>query len=593
MKQFFVTLFGSIIGVIIGSFLTLILVIMGIGAMFSAMSADAEQSAGLPQGRLVLEVDLREPRLDQPSRSPFAFAEPASIVDLVRLLDRAENDPRVAGLFIRANEFGMAPAQAEEINRAIASFRESGRPVIVHSQGFNSTSVTTYLAVASADEIWLQDTASFATAGLAGEVGFFGDALERFEIDADFIQFLEYKNAPNTYTENGFTPEHLEATLSYFNSIYDTAIANAAAGRTIDADNMRTLIEASPYSAEDALESGLVDQLGHVAAARQAAIGRAGGGATIADIEDYRFSGVLDQNGPRIALIEGQGSIVTGDALASPFGGDPMIGGDAMAEAISHAAATPGVEAIIVRVDSPGGSSIASDQVWDAIRRAQGNGLPVVVSMGSAAASGGYYIAAPADHIVANASTITGSIGVFGGKINLGGAFGLLGVNFEQVSVGGEFAGAYSANENWTPEQREAIEAGLSEIYDDFTQRVAEGRDLSAERVSEIARGRVWTGQQALELGLVDEVGGFMDAVAAARRLAGIEENRTVHLQRFPRERTPFEAFQELFGVSAEGAQSLAQLNALMNTPEFQALMEARQANSSGQELRSPAVQPR
>lgn len=593
MKQFFVTLFGSIIGVIIGSFLTLFLLFVGIGALLGAMSAEAEQSTGLPAGRIVLEIDLRDPRLDQPSRSPFAFAESASIVDLVRLLDRAERDERVAGLFIRANEFGMAPAHAEEINRAIASFRESGRSVVVHSQGFNSTSVTTYLAVASADEIWLQDTASFATAGLAGEVGFYGDALERFEIDADFIQFLEYKNAPNIYTEGGFTPEHLEATLAYFNSIYETAIANAAAGRSIDPDGLRGLIEASPHSAEAAQEAGLVDQLGHVAAARQAAIGRAGGGATIADIEDYRFSGVLIQHGPRIALVEGQGAIVTGAGIASPFGGDPMIGGDSMAEAISNAAAAPGVQAIIVRVDSPGGSSIASDQVWDAVRRAQADGVPVVISMGSSATSGGYYIAAPADYIIANAATLTGSIGVYGGKVNIGGAFGLLGVNFEQVSVGGEFAGAYSANENWTPEQRDAIESGLSEIYDDFTQRVAEGRELTAERVSEIARGRVWTGEQALELGLVDEIGGFMEAVAAARRLANIPETQSINLQRFPRERTPFEAFQELFGVSAEGAQSLAQLNALMSSPEFQALMEARQASGPGQELRSPAVQPR
>jgi protease-4 len=213
--------------------------------------------------------------------------------------------------------------------------------------------------------------------------------------------------------------------------------------------------------------------------------------------------------------------------------------------------------------------------------------------MGASAASGGYYIAAPADHIIANATTLTGSIGVYGGKINLEGAFGLIGINFEQVSVGGDFAGAYSANENWTESQRAAIEAELGNIYEDFTQRVAEGRDLSGERVAEIARGRVWTGAQAEELGLVDEIGGFMEAVAAARRLAGIDADESVSIQRYPRERTPFEAFQELFGVSADGAQSLAQLNALMNSPEMQALIEARQAAQPGQELRSPAIQPR
>ncbi|WP_421785950.1 signal peptide peptidase SppA [Hyphobacterium sp.] len=593
MKQFFITLFGSILGVIIGSVLAIILLFIVLGAFIAAMTADAEEAAGLPSGRLVLELDLREGRLDQQSRSPFAFAEPAPIVDVVRLLDRAGRDDRVAGLFVRANEFGMSPAQAEELNRAIAAFRETGRPVIVHSQGFNSTSVTTYLAVASADEIWLQDTASFATAGLAGEVGFFGAALDRFEIDADFIQFLEYKNAPNAYTEDGFTPEHLEATLSYFGSIYDTAIANAAAGRTLDAARLQTLIEQAPHSAEAARESGLVDQLGHVAAARAAILERAGGNAEFAELEDYRLSGALNAYGPRIALVEGQGAIVTGDGVSSPFGGNPLIGGDAMAEAITNAAEANGTRAIIVRIDSPGGSSIASDQIWDAVRRAQDDGIPVVVSMGAAAASGGYYIAAPADHIIANATTLTGSIGVYGGKINLDGAFGLIGINFEQVSVGGEFAGAYSPNESWTDSQRAAIEAELGNVYEDFTERVAEGRDLSRERVAEIARGRVWTGEQALERGLVDEIGGFMEAVDAARRLAGINAGQSVSIQRFPRERTPFEAFQELFGVSADSAQSLARLNAIMEAPEMRALIEARQAAQPGQELRSPVIQPR
>ncbi|MBI1236647.1 MAG: signal peptide peptidase SppA [Alphaproteobacteria bacterium] len=593
MKQFFVTLFGSIIGVIIGSILTLFILIFGIAGLISAMGASAAEDTGLPAGRFVLEVDLRESRLDQPTRSPFAFAESTSVVDLVRLLDRAGRDSRVAGLFIRANEFGMTPAQAEEINRAIAAFRESDRPVIVHSQGFVGTSVTNYLAISSADEIWLQDTASFSTSGLAGEVPFYGAALERFEVDAEFIQFLEYKNAPNTYTETGFTPEHLEATLSYFGSIYDVALANAAAGRNLDLEAFRTLIESAPHSAEAAASAGLVDQLGHVAAARQAVIDRAGGNVTLANIEDYRFSGVLAEQGPRIALIEGQGAIVTGPGIVSPFGGDPVIGGDAMAEAITNAASASAIRAIILRIDSPGGSSVASDQIWDAIRRAQDRGIPVVVSMGGAAASGGYYIAAPADYIVSNATTLTGSIGVYGGKISLGETFGLIGVNFEEVAVGGEFATANSASSPWTDEQRAAVEAQLADIYEDFTQRVADGREIGIEAVREIARGRVWTGEQALENGLVDEIGGLMEAIAAARRLAGIEEDATVNLQRFPRERTPFEAFQELFGVSAEGAQSLAQLNALMNSPEFRALMEARQSAGTGNELRTRSVQPR
>ncbi|WP_421792324.1 signal peptide peptidase SppA [Hyphobacterium sp.] len=592
MKQFFITLFGSIVGVIIGSILTVFLLIFGLIGLFASLGADASENAALPPGRMVLEIDLREPRLDQPSRSPFAFADPASLVDLVRLIDRAGDDNRVAGLFIRANEFGMAAAEAEEIHRALSAFRETGRPVLVHSQGFSGTSVTNYLAVSGADEIWLQDTANFSSAGLSGEIAFYGDTLERIGADAEFIRLFEYKNGPNGFTESGFTPEHLESTLSYFQSIYDTALEQSAQGRGIDLESLRELIENSPHSAEDAQAAGLVDELSHVAAARDAAIRLAGGNATITDIEDYRLSGVLIRPGPRIALVEGQGAIVTGSGISSPFGGEPVIGGDSMAEAISAAAAA-NPESIIVRVDSPGGSSIASDQIWDAIRRAREDGIPVVVSMGGAAASGGYYIAAPADHIVANATTITGSIGVYGGKIDLGETFGLLGVNFEQVTVGGEFASAYSGSESWTESQRNAVEETLVDIYQDFTSRVAEGRGMDLSDVENIARGRVWTGEQALANGLVDEIGGFMEAVAAARELAGIEAEQTVNLQRFPRQQTPFEAFQDIFGVSAEGAQSLAQLNALMNTPEFRVLMEARQANQQGRELRGNPIEPR
>jgi len=292
-------------------------------------------------------------------------------------------------------------------------------------------------------------------------------------------------------------------------------------------------------------------------------------------------------------LIEGQGAIVTGDGLSGPFGGEEMIGGDFMAEAILDAAEDPNVRAIVVRVDSPGGSAIASDQIWFAINRAREAGKPVVVSMASLAASGGYYIAAPADYVLAHGTTLTGSIGVLGGKIVLDGTFDMVGLNVETVSVGGEYTTAMSGAEAWTESQRAAYRGQMEQVYEDFTQRVADGRDLPLERVLEIARGRVWTGQQALDLGLVDEIGGFRDAIAVAKQLAGIAPESDVRLRRFPRERTPLEAFQEMFGVTADTAETAARLNALMELPEVQAALQARQASQqTGVQMRTTSQVP-
>jgi len=592
MKQFWITFFGSIVGVIVGSVLAVIVMVFLIGAMIAAAVEGAENDTALPRDGMVLELDLRTPRLDSPSRSPFAFAEPLSVVDIVRTLEHAETDNRVQGVLIRANEFGMAPGMAEEMREAIADFQEAGKFVITHAQGFESPSVTGYFAVSGSDEIWLQDTASFTPAGLAAEVMFLGGLFEHFNAQPQFEQFHEYKNAANTYTETGFTEAHREATTSYMGSIYDTAVAAVAGDRGFSVDQVRSLFEASPHTAEDALDAGLVDRLGHVVDAREAALDRAGTGSEVVELTVYfNQSAPAWSHSPVIALIEGQGAIVTGDADQNPLGGDEMIGGDFTSEAILAAAEDPDVRAIVLRVDSPGGSAIASDQIWHAVNRAREAGKPVVVSMASLAASGGYYMAAPADYVLAHATTLTGSIGVLGGKIVLDETFGMVGLNVETVSVGGEYATAMSSQQAWTESQRTAFRNQMEDIYEDFTQRVADGRDLPLERVLEIARGRVWTGAQALDLGLVDEIGGFRDAVDAAKELAGIAPESNVRLRRFPRQRTPLEAFQELFGVSAESAETAARLNALMELPEVRAAIEARQ-EQPGVQMRSHAATP-
>jgi protease-4 len=594
MKQFWITFFGSVTGVVIASIITPIVFFIILAMMVDNALRNADTAETLPRAGIVLELDMREARLDQPSRNPFSFGQPTAIVDLVRALEIAESDNRVSGLFIRANEFGVSPGAAEELRGAIESFQDSGKFVVAHAQGFEGTSVTAYYAVAGVGEIWMQDTSGFAAAGLSAEIPFLGGLFEQFNADAEFVQFYEYKNAANTYTESELTEAHREAATSYMTSIYDSAVSSIASDRDIEEDALRAIFENSPYSAEQAEQAGLVDRLGHVIDARESAIRRVGGGGNVLAMADYAEAALNGwRTGPVIALVEGQGAIVTGGETQSVLDDSQMIGGDAMSASILSAANDPQVRAIVIRVDSPGGSAIASDQIWDTIGRAQEAGKPVVVSMASVAASGGYYIAAPADYVLAHETTLTGSIGVLGGKVNLAETFGMVGLNFETIAVGGEYATAYSGTQSFSETQLEAYRSQMEDVYEDFTERVAEGRDLPLERVLEIARGRVWTGAQAMEIGLVDEIGGLRAAVDAAKELAGIAPDARVQLKRFPQERDPFEAFQELFGVSAQSAQAAARVNALMELPEVRAAMEARRAmDTRGVQMRAYPAQP-
>lgn len=592
MRQFWVTFFGSIAGVFVGAILMAVFLIFLIGGLISSAVQSADSAAApLPGRAMVLELDLRTPRTDQPSASPFAFANPLSITELVTTLTRAQSDGRVSGVFVRANEFGLPPGQAEEIRAALGRFSQSGKFVIAHAQGFEGTAVSNYFAVGGVDSLWLQDTSSFSAVGLASETLFLGGLFEQFDAQPEFVQFYEYKNAADVYTQSDYTEAHREATLSWLGSLFDTAMAGLAADRGLDQTDLTRIITSGPYSAEQALEAGLVDALGHVAEARAAALARAGNGARFVELQTYARTPAGLGSGPVIALVGGQGPIVTGDPEVG-FGGQDMIGGDPLSDAIDAAAGDDAVRAIVLRVDSPGGSAIASDQIWDAVLRARQAGKPVVVSMGTLAASGGYYIAAPADLIVANASTLTGSIGMLGGKVVLDGALQRLGLNLEPLSVGGEYTLAFSTATPWTDTQRAAYQRLSEDIYEDFTERVAEGRDLPLSRVQDIARGRVWTGAQAAERGLVDRIGGLHEAVDAARELAGIGADETVQLRRYPAPPTPLEAFQELFGISADSAEAAAQLNALLSLPEVQAALQARHQAQTGGRLYEPAAVP-
>jgi len=589
MRQFWLTLFGSVIGVVLGTALIIIFLVFMLGGFIGTALQSASSAPARALGQsIVLEIDLRDLRMDQANTSPFAFSAPLSTTELSMALERASTDDQVAGLFIRANTLSLPTAQAEEINGLIETFSNSGKFVIAHAQGFESPSLTGYFAVSSADEIWIQETAPFMASGLSADTLFLGGLFERFGVTPQFIQRHEFKTAVNTYTETEFTPAHREATLGWLNSMFSTAVAIMAEQRNMNAETFTERLINAPYSAEQSLQAGLVDQIGHVAEARRTSLEQAGLQAQFMDIERYHRlpQRTLTPNTAVIALVGGQGSIITGESL-SQLGGGTTIGSDTLAAAIDAAASDARVQAIILRIDSPGGSAVASDQIWDAVLRARQSGKPVIASLGNTAASGGYYIASGADLIVANATTLTGSIGVFTGKFVIGDALTDLGIALEPLSVGGDFTTANSPATVWTDTQATAQSRLADDVYTDFTGRVASGRDLPLSRVDEIARGRVWTGAQALDLGLVDRLGGLNTAIAAARELAAIDADSELILRPYPTPPSTLEALENLLGTSAQSAEGLAQLHQLLQSPEVQALLEAQTlAQTSGVQLK-------
>lgn len=568
VKQFLITIAGVFMGLVL--FFILIPIIF--------VASVAGQSAPVMPSHTVLRLDLREPIRDVPPSSPFAgFSSSVSVVEIVRKLQAAETDSSVKGLFVRASEAGMAPAHAEEIRQALIDFKGTGKFVIVHAQGFEYPTLSNYVAVSGASELWMQGTTDFSATGIVAETLFLGGFMEKFGILPQFEQFKEYKNAVNSYTEKTYNAPHREATTAMLGSIYNAFLAATAYDRKVPVEAMKAALDRAPLSAEQALQAKLVDKIGQPEEAMDAALAKAGGKekAEFVDLGNYQLP---PETGPVIALIGGEGAIITGQRSNDPFADQEGITSDDYAAAIRDATDDDAVKAIVFRVSSPGGSPSASDQIWAAIERAKKAGKPVVVSMGAYAASGGYYVSTGADAILAMPSTITGSIGVFSGKFVINEALNrYTGANIAAIQAGGDYANAFSAGAPFSNSQRTALNAAVTRIYDDFTGKVAAGRKLPLPRVLEIAKGRVWTGNEAKDIGLVDQIGGVRTAILKAKELAKIEAATPVSLRVYPAVEDPLTAFSRAFSLSAQGAQAAGRaatvIGALIGDERLSALL--------------------
>jgi protease-4 len=539
---------------------------------------------GLP-ANMVLELDARKSIEDKTVSGLLDLGQQSlSVMDIVMTLDEAQRDSRVKGVFIRVGSGDLSVPKAQELRDAIKRFRTSGKFVIAHSQSFYSGGLGDYVVAAASDEIWMQPVSTFFSSGSGSTTLFLRGMFDKVEAVPQFVQRYQYKNAANMFTETDFTPAHREATTRILQSWYDTTVDVAAGDRSLSRQTLVSVLDAAPVRVEEVREKGLITHLGYDDEARDSAEAKAGDGTEFTAFERYARAVRGQDTGfsaPAIAFVHAAGEILEGkddNALSDTAG---LVYGDVFAEAIRDATEDDAVRAILLRVDSPGGSAIASDQILQAVKKARAAGKPVVVSMGSVAASGGYYISLGADRIVALPGTLTGSIGVLWGKIAIGESVQLLGVNARELAVGRN-ALFLSGVTPWTDAQLAKVNELADTVYADFTAKVAEGRNMPLERVQEVARGRVWTGADAMEHGLVDELGGFWAAVDDAKMMAGIEADEPVRFKSYPAAGGFFGTLSRILDTSSAAVKALRGLEMLMEADAVQALIAALRSTPSG-----------
>jgi protease-4 len=519
-----------------------------------ARRVDTARHHGVPNG-CVLELDLRAAPPETSGLDPLAIitggGRPLVLREAVSALHRAAEDSRVAGLIARVELPAAAAGPVQELREAIAAFT-AVKPSLAWAETYPGT-LSYYLASAFG-EVWMQPSGTVGLIGFATNALFLRDALDKAGIEAQFVARGEYKSAANLFTQDRYTDAHREADTRLLESLRGQVWQAIADSRTIGQDTLDDLADRAPLLRDVALDSGLIDRVGF----RDEAYGRIaelvgaeGVSPDEGDADDddapprlyvSRYARATGPGGPSmpgrgpkstIAVVTVAGPIVSGRGGSRlPFGSS-NAGGDTIAAALREAAHDDSVSAIVLRVDSPGGSVTASETIWREVRKARERGKPVVASMGAVAASGGYYVSMCADAIVANPGTITGSIGVVTGKLVARDLKDRLGVGSDAVRTNAN-ADAWSINARFTPEQQAQVEAEADLFYTDFVERVADGRNLSVDAVDAVARGRVWTGADALDHGLVDELGGLRTAVRKAKVLAGLDEEAKVRLVGYP-----------------------------------------------------------
>ena len=495
--------------------------------------------------RLDLDRGISDSRSDDPWRQ-LRGDKTVHLYDVVDTLATAEKDDRVVGLVIRLGATRIGLVHAQELRQSIEAFRSRGKFAMAFAQTFGGlgNGTTEYYLASSVDEIWVRPSGQLSLLGIGLETPFLKDALDKVGVQAEFEQRHEFKSAIETLTRDAMSAPARASLLQVVIAWFDRIVADIAKDRKISPETLRQLVDRSPLLVEEAKNAQLVDRLGYWDEFTDAVRARAGKEAK--GLKFSAYAAHVESPGPDgtdVALIYGVGPIQSGDADISPWDSD-VFSAASVARAIDDAVKDQAIKAILLRIDSPGGSYIGSDTVRRAVLRARKKGKPVISSMGSYGASGGYFVAMGADKIVAQPGTMTGSIGIFGGKLVTADLWEKLGINWNRLNVGAH-AGMWSQIFPFSPTAAARHRAVIDFVYDDFARKVAEDRRLSDDEVDAVARGRIWSGTGARRVGLVDALGGYATAASLVREALKLDAEAPINFVVLPEPLSPLDRVRE------------------------------------------------
>jgi protease-4 len=534
----------------------------GVGAVFIAViaavvvfsSSVRDDAPSLPE-TAVLWLDWNVPLAERQATLPLLQAQaPVTVLGTLRALERAAERDEVKALAVTLGEAPLSFARAQELADAVRRFRESGKPAYAFSTdlgGFGDGTPEILLA-ASFDEIWLQPSGLVGFTGVALEIPYAAEALDEIGLRPQFEQRHEFKGGSDPLTRRGMPPPVRASLKAVVDELAAQTVASVAADRGLPEDRVRALLDGGPYLGREALDAGLIDRLDYEHAFRDHVADAAGGefewiGPALLNAAEPPEDTPTEEPQARIAVLYGLGPIGV-DEDGGAFS-DPGFDATGLIETLDRLVEEESHDAVLLRVDSPGGAYGPSDAVWNAVRRTREAGIPVVVSMAEVAASGGYFVSVAADRIVAAPGTLTGSIGVYGGKISAAELWEDLGISWGEVAAG-ENAGMWSFNRPFDAEERARFATTIDFVYEDFTAKVAQGRGFDATTLNAVARGRIWTGADALGAGLVDALGGFDTALQQVRELLELEADAPLTLEILPE---PEPAWQKILEAVQDG----------------------------------------
>lgn len=532
------------LGWIFKSFFFLFLLLAGLAALSYFTRETMPKEA-------VLRLQLNGPLPEMPAHELTGILRgemTPAFGEVLEIIKKAAADKRIRGLVLEIDTPQLGVAQLSEFDEAMQVFRDSGKwnAAFVETIGEAGHGDGAYALAVTADKVYLTPPGSVALSGLRTDVPFFKGLLDKIGIQPYVEKRYEYKNAANSITHDKFTPEHRAALKSVIDDLQATLLSHIATRRKVTEAQARAWVEGAPYGSEQALSMGMIDKVayyGDFLGDIDTALGK---DIPFVDLAEYQINFKLPHDAPKIALMIAEGEVVRGEATNDPLEDSAMIASTTMSDAFADARESE-VAGVLLRIDSPGGSYVASDLIRDEVERTRKKGIPVVVSMGNVAASGGYFIAMNADRIIAEPGTITGSIGVFSGAFAVREALQKwLGITFDSYE-----AIPHPGTLNWldppSAQDKARLNQEMDRIYLDFVSKVGQARKKTLAEMDTLARGRIWSGKAALQVGLVDELGGMHTAMTRLKELAKIDSQEEVDVVVYPEPPSPLEMLAHMF----------------------------------------------